>query len=585
MESAIATARDEGTLNGEGARAVAGRRRRAWAWLTLRLARRRLARAPRWGAFSLTRRILAVNLIVLALLASGMLYLDRYERGLIDTELQALTTQGELFSAALGEGAVLQDYGAVPELVPSLAQGMMRRLVEPTQLRARLFRTSGDLIADSRLLETDVGGFDVEPLPPPDVGPPPSWTDVHFGSDFFNGLLDSFLTFWRKHAHYQIYNERARQQAADYPEVERALAGGDGVAVRIDPAHRDGKLVLSIAVPVRRYKLILGAVMLSVGSANVEHEVQVVRGDILRLFAAALIMTVLLSFYLASTIARPVRRLARAAYEVRHGNGRKVDIPDFSHRHDEIGALSVALNEMTQALWRRMDAIERFAADVAHEIKNPLSSLRSAVETAARVQDPAIQRKLMGIIHDDVQRLDRLISDISDASRLDAEMSRLEREPVDLAAMLAALAEIHDATRGEDAPVVTFEHLGGALIVQGKESRLVQVFRNLIGNAVSFSPPRGRIVLTAHGDRKEILVTVEDQGPGIPEGKVDAIFDRFYTERPAGEKFGIHSGLGLSISKQIVEAHGGTIRAENRLAANGDVVGARFIVRLPVGVL
>lgn len=581
MESAIATARDDGRASG-GARPAGGRRRRAWAWLSLRLARRRLARAPRWGAFSLTRRILAVNLIVLALLASGMLYLDRYERGLIDTELQALTTQGELFSAALGEGAVLQDYGAVPVLVPSLAQGMMRRLVEPTQIRARLFRSGGDLVADSRLLATEVGGFEVEPLPPPETGPPPSWPQVHLGSDFFNGLFDSFLTFWRKHAHYQLYNEKPLQRAADYAEVERALAGNDAAAVRIDPTHRDGKLILSIAVPVRRYKLILGAVMLSVGSSNVEHEVQVVRRDILHLFAAALIMTVLLSYYLASTIAHPVRRLARAAYELRHGNGRKIEIPDFSRRHDEIGALSVALNEMTQALWRRMDAIERFAADVAHEIKNPLSSLRSAVETAARVQDPAVQRRLMAIIHDDVQRLDRLISDISDASRLDAEMSRLEREPVDLAAMLATLAEIHDATRGDEAPVVVFEHLGGSLVVRGKESRLVQVFRNLIGNAVSFSPPQGRIEIRAQGERREVVVTIDDRGPGIPEGKVEAIFDRFYTERPAGEKFGTHSGLGLSISKQIVEAHGGTIRAENRHDAGGAVIGARFVVHLPV---
>ena len=569
---------------GQGIRPT-GRRRRAWAWLTLRLARRRLARVPGWGAFSLTRRILAVNLIVLALLASGMLYLDRYERGLIDTELQALTTQGELFSAALGEGAVLQDYGAVPVLVPSLAQGMMRRLVEPTRIRARLFRTNGDLIADSRYLATDIDGFEIEPLAPPDTAQPTGWGEVHLGSDVFNALFDSFLTFWREHAHHQIYTERAVQHASDYAEVGGALRGLDSVAVRIDTMHRDGKLVLSIAVPVRRYKLILGAVMLSVGSANVEHEVQVIRGDILRLFAAALIMTVLLSFYLAGTIARPVRLLARAAYDVRHGNGRKVDIPDFSHRHDEIGALSVALNEMTQALWRRMDAIERFAADVAHEIKNPLSSLRSAVETAARVQDPGVQRKLMGIIHDDVQRLDRLISDISDASRLDAEMSRLEREPVDLARMLATLAEIHDATRGSEAPIVVFDNKGGPLIVQGKESRLVQVFRNLIGNAVSFSPPSGRIVLTAYGDRKEICVSVEDQGPGIPDGNVEAIFDRFYTERPPGEKFGTHSGLGLSISKQIVEAHGGTIHAENRIDASGAVVGARFVVKLPVTAL
>jgi len=548
--------------------------------VTLRLAKRQLARAPRWGAFSLYGRVLAVNLIMLTLLASGMLYLDRYERGLVDTELQALTAQGELFSAGLGEGAVLQDYGEVPVLVPSLAQGMMQRAFEPTQIRARLFRSDGELIADSRILAAEDGGIESEPLAPPDTGGS-SWSGFHIGADAFNNALDEFLTFWRRHAHYEIYQERLWQRASDYREVDSALRGINSRAVRIDPDHREGKLILSVAVPVRRYKLILGAVMLSVGSASVEHEVQVVRRDIVRLFAAALIMTVLMSIYLASTIARPVRRLARAAYEVRHGNGRKVLIPNFSRRHDEIGELSVALGDMTQALWRRMDAIEHFAADVAHEIKNPMSSLRSAVETAARVQDPAIQRKLMAVIHDDVQRLDRLISDISDASRLDAEMSRLEREPVDLASMLGTLAEVQQATRSQDAPIVTFHANDASLKVGGKESRLVQVFQNLIGNAVSFSPPKGLIAITARRDRQEIEVIIDDDGPGIPDGKFEAIFDRFYSERPAQEKFGTHSGLGLSISRQIVEAHHGAIRAENRLDGAGRVVGARFIVRLP----
>jgi two-component system sensor histidine kinase ChvG len=279
-----------------------------------------------------------------------------------------------------------------------------------------------------------------------------------------------------------------------------------------------------------------------------------------------------------------VRQLARAAYDVRHGHGRKVVIPNFSHRHDEIGELSVALGEMTQALWRRMDAIEHFAADVAHEIKNPLSSLRSAVETAVRLKDPEQQRRLMAIILDDVQRLDRLISDISDASRLDAEMSRLERSPVDLTLMLRTLAEVHQATRDAAAPSLVFvePELREPLIVLGKESRLVQVFQNLIANAVSFSPPGGVITLRAQIDQGHVLIGIEDQGCGLPEGKLNAIFDRFYTERPEGEKFGTHSGLGLSISKQIVEAHGGSIRAENRQDAAGATIGARFRVSLPL---
>jgi two-component system sensor histidine kinase ChvG len=291
---------------------------------------------------------------------------------------------------------------------------------------------------------------------------------------------------------------------------------------------------------------------------------------------------VLLSFYLAGTIARPIRKLAVAADHVRRGHGRHHEIPDFSHRGDEIGDLSGALRDMTAALWQRMDAIESFAADVAHEIKNPLTSLRSAVETVARVRDPDQQRRLMSIIEDDIHRMDRLISDISNASRLDAELSRAESEPVDIGRMLRMLADIHQTTAAERlAPRIKLElPAGGDLTVPGLESRLVQVFQNVMANAVSFSPPDGVVSVRAAvtGDRVE--VTVEDDGPGVPETKLDAIFDRFYTERPAGEKFGTHSGLGLSISKQIVDAHGGEIFARNR-SDGGRGRGAVFTVRLP----
>jgi two-component system, OmpR family, sensor histidine kinase ChvG len=234
-------------------------------------------------------------------------------------------------------------------------------------------------------------------------------------------------------------------------------------------------------------------------------------------------------------------------------------------------------------LWQRMSAIESFAADVAHEIKNPLSSLRSAVETAVRIEDPVKQRRLMAIILDDVERLDRLITDISDASRLDAELSRLEVAPIDIGAMLEALADLHESTRMAGAPrlVLELNNRSRPLIVPGIETRLSQVFRNLIANAISFSPPLGEIRLSAGHDGRAVLITVEDQGPGIPEEKLMAIFDRFYTERPAGEKFGTHSGLGLSISKQIVQAHRGMIWAENRSDAGGADEGARFCILLP----
>ena len=258
-------------------------------------------------------------------------------------------------------------------------------------------------------------------------------------------------------------------------------------------------------------------------------------------------------------------------------------IPDMSGRGDEIGDLSLALGDMTEALWRRLDAIERFAADVSHEIKNPLTSLKSAVETAARVQDPERQRKLMQVILDDVGRLDRLIADISDASRIDAELSREETHPTDIGRLLATLVDIHSAADSPEAPRLTLELATPAgLIVPALEDRLGQVFRNLITNAISFSPPRGLIRIVAARRDGTVEVSVEDEGPGMPEDKIEKIFERFYSERPSGEKFGTHSGLGLSISRQIVTAHGGSVRAENRRDAAGRVVGARFIVRLPI---
>jgi two-component system sensor histidine kinase ChvG len=360
----------------------------------------------------------------------------------------------------------------------------------------------------------------------------------------------------------------------------RALHGEAGTAVRRDPS--DGGLVISVAVPVQRYKEVLGAVMLSTANGEIEKELRTVRVELLRIFGVALLVTLLLSLYLAGTIGRPIRRLAAAAQRAT-GRGAHVEIPDLTQRGDEIGDLSRSLREMTNALWVRMSAIESFASDVAHEIKNPLSSLRSAVETAVRIDDPVKQQRLLAIVLDDVERLSRLITDISDASRLDAELSRDVMEPTDIAAMLRTLVDIHETTRAEGTAhvVLSLPERRRGLVVPGIESRLSQIFLNLISNAVSFSPADGEIRVRAVQDGRAVLVTVDDDGPGIPADKLNAIFDRFYTERPAAEKFGTHSGLGLSISKQIVEAHRGRIWAENRHDDAGAVCGARFLIRLP----
>lgn len=519
----------------------------------------------------LTQRILAVNILALAILVGGVLYLARYQDRLIQAELEALRTEARIFSGALAEGAISLG-GEDESFSPELARRMVRRLVETTETRTRLFGSEGELVADSRVLGGSGAKIQIEELPPP----PPANPVVRWAEFVYQEVTENLPGNLRL----PTYKELPEQIAHHYPDVERALLGEVSAHVWWQGEHG---LLLTVAVPVQHFKHVLGAVLLSRGGGRIQRAIRSVQGDILRVFVGALGITVLLSLYLAGTIARPIRRLALAADRVRRGHGRHQEIPDFTGRHDEIGDLSGALRDMTSALWTRMDAIEHFAADVAHEIKNPLTSLRSAVETVARVQDPAQQARLIAIIEDDVRRLDRLISDISNASRLDAELSRAETQPVDLAAMLGMLADLHSATATPGATRMVLDVPEGInLTVPGLEDRLVQVFQNLIANALSFSPAGGAVTLAVRRTAEGwVEATVADDGPGLPEGKLEAIFDRFYSERPAGEKFGTHSGLGLSISRQIVESLGGRLFAHNRVAPDGSVVGALFTVRLP----
>ena len=534
-----------------------------------RMSDTRIAGRSRFSLSKLTARVLAINVLALLILGGGLLYLGRYEERLIQAELESLRTQALIFAGALGEGAVSGEPDLQQSLEPELARQMVRRMYETTDTRTRLFAVDGTLIADSRFVGGPGGVVEIRPLSPIDN---PGWLSRQLNAvyEWMNRLTPSQRAAPR-------YQERADQTADDYAPVTASLLG-EQVSQIWSTGH--GGLMLGVAVPVQRLRVVHGGLLVTADNQKIERALKQVRQDILRIFAVALLITILLSSYLASTITRPIRRLADAAEQVRRGHGRQHEIPDFSDRHDEIGELSGALRQMTAALWARMDAIERFAADVAHEIKNPLSSLRSAVETTAKVTDPERQRRLMTIIQEDVVRLDRLITDISDASRLDSELSRAEADLVDIGAMLRMLADLYDTTGDPDGPVIRVavtDDPKSRLLVSGLESRIVQVFRNLIANAISFSPPRGTIALSAERDGDAVVISVMDEGPGVPEGKLAAIFDRFYTERPVGEKFGTHSGLGLSISKQIIEAHQGEITARNRTEPHG----AEFIVRIP----
>jgi two-component system sensor histidine kinase ChvG len=346
-----------------------------------------------------------------------------------------------------------------------------------------------------------------------------------------------------------------------------------------------------VAVPIQRFRAVLGVLLLSTQGGDIDKIVQAERMAIVRVFAVAAVVVIVLSTLLASTIATPLRRLSAAAIRVRRGVNERAAIPDFGDRADEVGNLATALRGMTNALYARMDAIESFAADVSHELKNPLTSLRSAVETLPLARNEASRERLLEIIQHDVRRLDRLITDISDASRLDAELARQIAAKVDLAALLRSVVDgARNHSRDERVVAITMEAQAlpasakGGYTVTGHDLRLSQVFTNLIENARSFVPAdNGRIKVSLRRRGQRVIATVEDNGPGIQAEFIDRIFERFYTDRPAGEAFGQNSGLGLSISRQIVEAHGGTIRAENLPdpAAPNGIAGARFIVSLP----
>jgi len=382
--------------------------------------------------------------------------------------------------------------------------------------------------------------------------------------------------------HYPEYVDKPVPTLRDFPEAASALRGFNASAVR---SAGQGRLMLSAAVPVQRYKQVLGALLLTRDNRAIAASLREVRYDMLTIAAAALGITVLLSLYLAGTITQPIVRLARAADEVRLARESRPEIPDLGKRGDEIGDLNDALRSMTEALWLRINTIESFAADVAHELKNPLTSLRSAIEMAGHPNLDAERRaRLMGIVMDDINRLNRLISDISDASRLDAELMRGEVRPVDLDKLLRDMVHHYAVTANQKSGVeVEFRVAANPpFMAHGHDGRYGQVFRNVIDNALSFAPKGSRILVELGRESRNgpFVVTIDDEGQGIPEDNLESIFQRFYSERPI-EHFGQHSGLGLSICRQIVETYGGTITATNRRGPDGRVLGARFTVRLP----
>jgi two-component system, OmpR family, sensor histidine kinase ChvG len=555
------------------------------------LARRAWQFFVRQGSSSLTRRIIFLNLAGLVALVIGVLYLSQFRAGLIDARRESLLVQGEIIAAAIAASSTTADpdntqidlerlldlqagetYKPEDEaqldfpIDPERVAPVLRRLVSPTNTRARIYDRDGTLLLDSRTIY-DVIRFD---LPPPDEERP-------------NYFQRRFMVFkrWIAKGDLPTYRELPGN-GRGYDEVGQALNDLKASMVRI---NERAEVIVSVAVPVKRSRAVRGALMLQTQGADIDEIVTEERLAIFKVFMVAAGVMVVLSFVLASTIGGPMRRLAESAQVVRRRVRSRGEIADYTSRRDEIGHLSGSLRSMTSALYRRIEAIESFAADVAHELKNPLTSLRSAVETLPLAKSEESRARLLAVIHHDVRRLDRLISDISDASRLDAEMQRQDSEPIDLRKLLTTVVSVANDVPREDGTTVTLRFEGGGnFFVLGNDSRLGQVINNLIDNARSFSPEGGIVRVTCRRHRGDIDVVVEDDGPGIYPEAMEKIFDRFYTYRPH-QDFGQNSGLGLSISKQIVEAHDGRLWAENRTATQGSdpdkVLGARFTIRLP----
>lgn len=531
---------------------------------------------------NLTRRIIILNLAALAALVTGILYLNQWRAGLIDARVQSLRIQGQIISAAVAASATVDSdvISVNPDRLLDLLPGnpisplsffdptfefpvspervapLLRELVTPTRTRARIYDKDGFLILDSASIYIE--GQVLQQAGELDQ------TSEFFLTNWWNAAMT-----WVPGTRFSLYQEYAADEGKRYPEVNVALTGAPADIVRVDA---QGQLVVSVAVPIQRSRAIVGVLLLSTQPGDIDTIIATERLGILRIALVAAVVTTILSFFLAGTIAGPMRRLSAAAEQVQSSMNNRTEIPDYTDRSDEIGHLSGALRSMTNALYKRIEAIERFAADVAHELKNPLTSLRSAVETLPLVKNKADRDRLTAIIQHDVRRLDRLISDISNASRLDAELARESADFVDLKKLAEAMISMQqDMAATRDVKInLSVAKTRFSPVVTGHDSRLAQVMNNLIDNAVSFSPAGGTVEVEISADTENVTIRVSDEGPGI-QGDPERIFMRFYSDRPEGEDFGDHSGLGLSISKQIIEAHKGTVAGANRTDRTGAV--------------
>ena len=510
----------------------------------------------------LSTRIMAIMLFPLVLFFVGLFSIDQYRTTLIQSEFTALERQGFTLARSLALAQSEIDGGlARRRLSPETMNHLLPLVGYGTELRARVFRTDGWLLADTAR-SGDGGEARLQRRRP--AG---NWER---SSRYFQAMMRRAAGMIGNDRTLPVYREGRQQSANDYNEVLLALAGEPARQLRQD---RRGRLVLSVAVPIQDLRLVRGALLVSISGGKIEEEIAEVNVVFIQLFGIVTLITIALSAYLARSITTPITYLAAEADNLRRSRDLSARMQRLPRRRDEIGRLSESLIELTDELQKRMAATAGFAADVSHELKNPLSSLRSATETISRISDQKQQKKLMNIILRDVVRLDRLITDISRASRLDNEMAGESATKIDLRDLVDNFVAARQPTT--ESHTLSFDAVDDPVLVNVQDGRLVQILDNLLGNAVSFAPS-GTAISFSVGmtETGEASLEVRDKGPGIPPDRLEEVFNRFYSERPAGEAFGEHSGLGLSIAQQIARGYGG-----NLVVRNED--GACFTLTLP----
>jgi len=509
----------------------------------------------------LSRMIIISNLIGLFILVTGSLAMNEFASGYFDAKMENLTSQAELITSILGEEATGLSQQAVLDV--DQTRQILKRVDLPSGWRIRVHDVNRRLVADSQGLDDKIEISELAPLAQDNSGAIEEPVDKR---SFIKRVDD-----WIEDLPWQKSRRDANRRDIS-KEISMALSGSH---IRQTSYDNDDTLIASVSVPIRRVQKILGS--LTIETNEMAQVISKERQALLPFIGLAVLAAILSSLAMTLFIAMPIRQLAQAAETVTRSSEKRNQIPDLSDRKDEIGDLSVVLGAMTQGLYDRVDGIANFAADVAHEIKNPLTSLRSASDTLRVAKTEEQRSKLIDIIQNDVQRMNRLISDISRASRVDAALAKEEVQTLDLNLMLQSLCELYTPMLTEKNISMTHLKLPQPVYIRAYEASFAQVLRNLIDNAITFAPNNSVIDLQLEKANDMIRIHVSDEGPGIPPDNLETVFERFYTERPKGAVFGTHSGLGLAICRQIVAAHKGHIWAENR-----EKSGARFSVELPL---